>query len=154
MKYVVGLTTSLPSTDLFNRYTKCKCIETKSENEAILKYCETAESNFYLPICLGFVNEYNSLIIRNFTSKYSNVVNLQVTNSGIMLYFISRLLCDPKDISAFSFYCPKYVSAASEKEALEIYNSQLPNSRYPAYCFGYLNKGNSFVVTNIFDYIS
>ena len=161
MKYVVGKVGNMLGGEFKTRYTKPKCIEATSEEEAVRIYNEQEiYSNSSrtlgpsLAKCIGFINEKNQLCIPEYNSKYKSGEKLRPAKQDSFNYLVSRLLDEPKKLTEYSFYVPEFIQAVCSEDALTIYQSLYPSRQFPAYVLGYLDENNTFIVPNIMDYIA
>ena len=165
MKYVVGNIGNMLGSDFRIRYTNSKIIEADSEQAALNFYAENIMAlfeehpNFSLKAaigfsrCIGFMNG-DSLLIPNFHMRYGSAKKLEPVTPGMRYHLVSRLLDEPKKLSAFGFYTPEYVQAACPEDALTIYQKKYDSTRFKAYVLGYLDENNTFIVPNILDFVS
>ena len=152
--YLVGKTEILG--DFFkNTYSNSTIISASTEKEAIEKYKALIEPrpSPILTKCIGVVDDNNTLIISNYTLNYNSAKNLPLALGEQKNYLVSRLLNAPNNLSPYAFYIPQYITATSDKEAINIYASRHCSDSFPIHCFGYLDDQNRFIIPNINDYL-
>lgn len=161
MKYVVGKLGSMLGGEFKIRYTNPQCIEADSENDAVRIYHErlSAQKAYRtlgpcLAKCIGYLNDKNQLIIKDYHLKYESGKKLRPTQPGTRNHLVSRLLDSPKNLSDYSFYVPEFIQAVCPEDALIVYDSLYPSQQFEAYVLGYLDENNNFIVPNILDYIA
>ncbi len=160
MKYVVGKLGNMLGGEFKIRYTKAKCIEATSEEEAVRIYNEREirseslrTSGPSLAKCIGFMDEKNQLCIPEYHLKYQSGKKLRPIKPGTFNYLVSKLLDEPNKLSDYSYYIPEFIQAVSPEDALSIYKCFYPSTQFPAYVLGYLDENNTFIVPNILDYL-
>ena len=161
MKYVVGKLGNMLGGEFKTRYTRPKCIEANSEEEAIRIYNEQEAPTRSLRTlgpslakCIGILDEKEQLLIPEYHLKYSSGKKLRPTTPGAFNYLVSRLLDKPNELTEYSFYVPEFIQAVCPEDALSIYEHFYSSTQFPAYVLGYLDENNTFIVPNIMDYIA
>ena len=154
MKYVIGKLSLALSGEFRTRYTCPKCIEAASEEEALAIYNkDVLPTHYYYAKCIGILEDDGSVKIYNYSKKFKSGETLSPAPTGTYNHLVSRLLEEPKSITEFSLYCPKFIQAACPEDALSIYNSFHNSDRFKAYILGYVDENDSFVIPNIMDYV-
>ena len=154
MTYAVGIIGSMLGDSFKYRYSQVKLIQASSKEAAIDTYRELYDPTYKAFVrCIGPVGSNNALFIPHFSDLYPSGKTLPVPREATNYYLVTRLTDSIENISDYSFYINEFIPATCAEEAIAIYSTRYDTSRFKAYCLGYLDEDDTFIVPNILDYV-